>query len=241
MRAFGSVLLFLGGVGVAACGGGSPPLESPESAPAAAVREEAPKKAAPRPSVSQELGEIDPRAVENTFTRIRSKIVSCHKAGTTRVEYLSGEVKFFLRIGDDGKVKWGFLEHSTLGDRETEKCMLRAMTDSTWPLPKGGDAEVRKEIAFDIGDARAPIGWHPDKVVPSLPKVREAAQKCGKFGTLDATIYVVSEGNGGKAEAAGVAGGGKEGEASADCVADVLRGAKWPSPGSWSAKVSFKL
>ena len=224
-----------------ACGGSSAPVASPEPTTPVSVPDDTPKKAATRPSVSQELGEIDPRAVENTFTRIRSKIVSCHKAGTSRVEYLSGEVKFFLRIGEDGKARWGFLEHSTLGDRETEKCMLRAMTDSSWPLPRGGDAEVRKEIAFDIGDARAPIGWHPDKVVSALPKVREAAQKCGKFGQLDATMYVVADGNGGKAEAAGVAGGGKEGEAAADCVSEVLRTAKWPSPGSWSAKVSFKL
>lgn len=223
------------------CGGApAPEVNNPPPAPSEA-RPEAPVKRTPGPSVSQELGEIDPRAVESTFTRLRSSLASCHHAGINRVEYLSGEVKFFLRIGADGKAKWGNIEHSTLRDRETEKCMLNTMISAAWPTPKGGEAEVRKDLVFDLGDARAPYNWHAERAALAIPKIREAAQKCGKSSGFDITAYVAPEGSSGKTEAAGISGGGKEGEAAADCIVDAVKSAKWPSPGSYTAKITFKL
>ena len=43
------------------------------------------------------------------------------------------------------------------------------------------------------------------------------------------------------AQAVGVAPPNKEGEAKVDCVVDVVRGLKLPSPGSYAAKVTFSL
>ena len=74
--------------------------------------------------MEQELGSIDERAVERKFDELQGKLEGCHKQGRSRVEYLAGDVKVFLRIGKDGRVKYSFFEESTLGDRETEKCLL---------------------------------------------------------------------------------------------------------------------
>lgn len=235
-------IALVGALLIAGCGGApAAEVNNASSPPPAEPKAPAPVKAAPGPSVSQELGEIDARAVDATFARLRSQLVACHRSGVGRVEYLSGDVKFFLRIGADGKSKWGNIEHSTLGDRETEKCMLNAMTNASWPTPKGGEAEVRKDLAFDIGDARPPYNWHPERAASALSKIRETAQKCAKSTGFDITAYVAPEGTSGKVEAAGISGGGKEGEAAADCVVEAVKSAKWPSPGSYTAKITFKL
>ena len=57
-------------------------------------------------------------------------------------------------------------------------------------------------------------------------------------GSLTATVYVDPDG---AAVTAGVASSDDSGEAAADCVVSVLKGAKYPSPGSWPAKVTFEL
>jgi hypothetical protein len=39
----------------------------------------------------------------------------------------------------------------------------------------------------------------------------------------------------------GIASSDESGEKAADCLVDLLKGAKFPSPGSWPAKVTFSL
>jgi len=225
---------------VAACGGpkAEPKTADPEPAPTATQKPKGPKI-----GVSQELGEIDPKLAEGAIKQVQPELVKCHKAGLKRVEYLAGDVKFFVRVGEDGKVRWAFLEDSTLGDRATEKCMLDVLGRAPWPKPQGGEAEVKKPFGFDAGDAREPTAWSPDKVTPALAKAEADVKKCkaGVTGTFKVTAYVEPDGKDGKAQAGGVAPPNKEGEAKVDCVVDVVRGLKLPSPGSYAAKVTFSL
>jgi hypothetical protein len=224
---------------LAACGGSTPPpVTAPEPEAPAPVRH------GPRLAVQGELGEIDQAATEKTFGRLGPTFMKCYQEGQGRVEYLSGDVKFFLRVAVDGSAKWVFLEQSTLGDRETERCMLDAIRGAHWPQPTGGEAEVHKGLGFDApGNVRPPFEWNPDRVAEALGKHGDLADKCkeGASGTFHVTAYVTPHGKGGKVLAVGVAPPSSDGEDKIDCLVDVVKKMKMPSPGSWAAKVSFVL
>ncbi len=173
------------------CGGSTPPPKTEDTA-----KEDPPKEdKGSGASVSQELGSIDQRAVEQTFAKLEAKLESCHKQGRDRVEYLSGEMKVFLRVGQDGKVKYGYFDESTLGDRETEKCILDLFAATDWPKPQGGEAEVKNAFGWSAGSERQPTPWTPDKVSAALDEdkdAKKAVEKCksGVTGDFRVTAYV---------------------------------------------------
>ena len=136
---------------------------------------------------SQELGSIDEDATNRTFQSLQDKLLGCQKDGMARVEFLAGDARFFLRISQEGAVRWAYLEDSTLGDRDTEKCMVQVLTAAHWPQPDGGEAEVQKSISFDGGDARPPVSWRSDKVAGrARERANDALDKC-KAGTRGAS------------------------------------------------------
>lgn len=224
------------------CGGASevPPPAVPQtetSAPAPArVKREAPQ-------VSQELGEIDPKEVEATFAKWNASVHACHAQGIKRLDYLAGDLRVFVRVGQDGRAKFAYFEEASIGDRDTEKCILQVLQRASWPKPKGGEAEVRKAFSFAPGDAREPTNWAPAKVEPSLTKAEEAIKKCRGTagGAFSVTAYVEPDGKGGKVVAAGVASPHASGEEQADCIVNAVKSMPMPSPGSYAAKVSFRL
>ena len=194
--------------------------------------------------MSTELGVIDAKATQATFNRLQSKLDHCYKSGLQRVDYLSGDVKIFLRVGQDGTVKYGYLEDSTIGDRDTEKCMMDVVSSATWPKPEGGEAEVRNSFGFDgPGDVRPPVNWNADRLAEELGKHDDKVQKCkaGLKGSFRATAYVEPDGKQGKFQSLGIVPPSKEGLEKIDCLMEVVRSLKLPSPGSYAAKVSFVL
>jgi hypothetical protein len=202
---------------------------------------------------SQELGTIDEDATNKTFQSLQDKLLGCQKDGMQRVEFLAGDAKFFLRIAQDGSVRWAYLEDSTLGDRDTEKCMLQVLSGALWPKPDGGEAEVQKALTFDGGDARPPVPWQSSKVSNVLANEAGEALKCkaGARGVYKVTAYVEpapekvkghKHANGhGKVLAVGVAPPNKDADAKADCIVDAVKGWIMPSPGAYAAKVTFSL
>jgi hypothetical protein len=218
------------------CGGAPPP-----AAPEAAHEEAPPPEKKPALKMRSELGSVDPGAVKQAFSALDDKFMACQKRALDRVEVLSGNVKFFVRIGEDGAAKWTYLEGSEIGDRETEKCLLDTVMGARWPRPDGGDAEARYGMELPLQSTRPASDWSSDKVASALGKHGEAIDKCkeGTSSTFHATMYV---GPGGKVLAAGVATSAKDGEEHADCLTGVLLKMKGlPSPGSWPAKVGFDL
>jgi hypothetical protein len=219
-----------------ACGG-EPPPKAPE-----AVHEEAPPPPRkPALKMTAELGSIDLGAVNRAFSALGDKFMDCQKRGVDRVEVLSGSVKFFVRIGEDGNARWTYLEGSELGDRATEKCLLDVVMGAQWPKPDGGEAEARHAIELPLQSTRPANDWSSDKVSDAIAKHGDAIDKCkaGASARFHATMYV---GPGGKVLAAGVATSTKDGDTRADCLAELLVKMKGlPSPGSWPAKVGFDL
>jgi hypothetical protein len=233
----GQALIVIAAV-LVACGGSEPPPKAPES--------EAPPPArqAPKLHMESELGEIDSQATEATFVRLEPTLMQCYQAGQRRIEFLSGDAKFFLRVGIDGAARWVFLEESTLGDRDTERCMLDAVRSARWPQPQGGEAEVHKPLGFDApANVRSPVDWSADRVAAALGKHQADLDKCkeGLAGSFHVTAYVQPHGRGGHVEAAGVAPPSQQGEEKIDCIVDVVKKMHVPSPGSYAAKVNFIL
>jgi len=234
-----SVVLVVSLAFVVSCGGSEPPPQAPTSAAA---------KTAPRPrakqrlSIGGQLGSLDEGKVDDTFNRLIPRFGNCLSQGSSRVEFIGGHVKFFVRIALDGTAKWAYLSESTIGDRDTERCMLNVAKGVRWPLPLEGEGQAQKAFDFDPSpDVRDAVPWGADRIARTLASARPKLGQCtqGAPGRYRATVYVQTNGT---ALSAGVAPPDERGEGgAADCVVDVIRGMKFPSPGSWPAKVMFDV
>ena len=229
----------LAALALVSCGGSELPPSAPsQGGPAQA---ESPKKK-PQLSVSGQLGSLDRGKVDETFTKLMPKFGNCLSLGSSRVEFIGGHVKFFVRIGLDGSAKWAYLSESTIGDRDTERCMLDVAKSARWPPPVEGEGQAQKAFDFDPSpEVRDAVPWGADRVVKSLTSARAKLGHCAERapGRYKATVYVQTDGS---TLAAGVAPPDERGEnAAVDCIVDVLKTMKFPSPGSWPAKVMFDV
>jgi len=218
------------------CGGSEPPPQTPP----ATVEQHA--DAPTQVSTSAEIGGMNEEKVDKTFQRALSDFQRCLDDGAKRVEFLGGSVSFFLKIDAQGKVDHAHLEKSTIGDRETEKCMLDSLRNKKWPKPVGGmHGLARKSFDFDPpNDVRAPTSWDGEHVSDAVGKLSKKFSACkrGGSGFFEATVYVGTDGS---VMAAGVTPPNEAGESDVDCLVATLKSATLPSPGSWPAKVTFSL
>ncbi len=193
-------------------------------------------------AVSGQLGSLDQGKVDQTFNHLMPRFGDCLAQASSRVEFIGGHVKFFVRISTDGSTKWAYLSESTLGDRDAERCMLGIARDTQWPPPLEGEGQAQKSFDFDPSpDVRDAVPWGSDRVARALSSARSKLGQCshGAPGRYRATVYVQTNGS---ALAAGVTPPDERGEGTAvDCMVGILKGLHFPSPGSWPAKVSFDI
>lgn len=222
-----------------ACGGGN---ENQEPRSAANADETEPRRETSKMSASSEIGALDEGKVTEIFQGALDDLKQCLSAGAERNEFEGGDIAFFVKVDSSGKAIHVHAERSTLGDRDTEKCMLKALRRRSWPRPQGGDVGLaRNSFGFDMpNDTRPPTDWDPGRVKETLAGLEAKLDKCkaGASGNFTATVYVDPDG---AATSAGIASTDESGEDAADCLVGVLKGAKYPSPGSWTAKVTFPL
>lgn len=223
---------------LAACGGGDPPPKTVADDDGRGRGHEGP----PPLDVSAEIGALDEDKVTKVFGSTLGELERCLNSGAQRVEFIGGSVAFFIKVGQGGRLVHAHLEQSSLGDRATEKCMLDALRNKTWPAPVGGQTGLaRKSFDFDPpNDVRPPTEWSRDRVEDVLSKQADAIDRCkaGSSGEYRATLYVDTKG---RALGVGITPPDERGEGTVDCLVDVLKSATYPSPGSWPAKVSFTL
>lgn len=233
IRALCSVLVVFG---CAACGGNEPKAQAPEQTTVEHEDESS------EVAVSAEIGGLSEEKVDKTFQSALSDFQRCLDDGAKRVEFLGGSVSFFLKIDARGRVDHAHLEKSTMGDRDTEKCMLDSLRAKHWPKPVGGlHGLARKSFDFDPpNDVRAPTSWDAERVSEVVGKLSRKLSGCkkGDSGAFEATLYVGTDGT---VLSAGVTPPDEAGEEAIDCLVTTLKGAALPSPGSWPAKVTFSL
>jgi hypothetical protein len=235
-------LLFVSGlVGslAVACGGGEAPARSADDALAEGSGA---RGSGEQMSASADIGALDEAAVDRTFQKSLAGLERCLHAGARRVEFIGGKVGFYIEVDSSGSLRHAHLEESSLGDLETEKCMLDALRAKRWPKPVGGDmGYARKSFDFDPpNDVRPPTDWESERLSEALEKLAPELDQCkqGASGRFKATLYVATDGT---ALSVGVTPPDASGESALDCLAQALKGATYPSPGSWPAKVSFDL
>lgn len=215
-----------------------------ESAPTPKTADDTPRTEEERGSgvsVSSEIGGLDEDKVNAAFESTLDSLQRCLQQGASRVEFIGGSASFFLKIDSSGKVDGSYLEKSTLGDRDTEKCMLDALRAKKWPKPVGGEHGLaRKSFDFDPpNDVRAPADYDQDHLSKGLDKISGKLASCKESkGTYEATIYLATDGS---VLSAGVTPPDEQGEGGVDCLVSTLKGAAFPSPGSWPAKVTFSF
>lgn len=221
-----------------ACGGDE--AHPPKSAHDVSIEEDA-DETGPGISMSSEIGGLNQEAVDKVFGKASPDLSRCLNAGAERVELLGGDVKFMVKIGSDGRVQHAHLEESTLGDRDTEQCMLQVLKDRTWPKPIGGETGIaQKPFSFDMpNDVRPATAWDRDSIEETLGELAQDIDGCKSGGgSFTVTMYVDTDGS---VMSAGVAHAEDGGETVAECLLTTIKGAQFPSPGSWPAKVTFNL
>lgn len=188
--------------------------------------------------MESEIGGMNEEDINRAFNSLGPAIQACIETGSGRVKPLGGHVTIALRIGRDGAPKWAYLKESTLGDRETEKCLLDAARAKTWPKPLGGDGLAEK--SFDLEPRTQPLPLEEERVKKSIALVRKESAKCrqGVRGTFTATAYIRTNG---QVLAAGVTPPDEKGEDAVDCFVDIIKRVKFASPGNRIAKLSFEL
>jgi hypothetical protein len=224
---------------VAACGGCGapppPPVEAPKPAPDTSSHVVA-------VTATSDVGGMNETGVTQVFEHLATPLTNCYQKGQVRVPFMSGDVRFVVRVGLDGSARWAYLKDSTLGDRETELCMIGVLKATSWPKPLGGEGLAEGPYTFDpSGEERAPTALTPDKLGPALRNAKGTLAKCRKTaGTkaLKATMYVDTSG---KALAVGVSSADEKGDAAADCVIEALKKLKFRSPGDYAAKVTIPI
>jgi hypothetical protein len=221
----------------AACGGDKPPPKAPTPPP-----EQAEQHDGQQAQVSAEIGALDEDAVTRTFASSLKGLQRCLDDGAGKVQYLGGSVSFSIKVDQRGQLSDARLDHSTLGDYDTEKCMLDVLRSKQWPKPVGGvHGLASKSFEFDPpNDVRPPTEWTSDRIDKTLDELGSKISSCkgGASGSFSATMYVGTDGH---ALSVGVTPPDSHGEAAVDCLVGVLKEAKYPSPGSWPAKVTFTL
>jgi len=193
------------------------------------------------PSFEAEIGALDQDKVQSALQRASGKLSACFHSGVRRIPFMGGEIRFALRIAQGGTATVAYLKESTLGDRETESCMLGALRGASWPSPVGGKEGLAEGgFSFDpSADERPPDTLEPERLGKELPKAKQALATCRQSqgaGPIKATMYLDTDG---KPLAVGVSSEDAKGEAAASCVVDALRGMNFPSPGSYAGKVSL--
>jgi hypothetical protein len=234
------------GATVSACSGTPPPVD-PDPGAGAGPSHLALGPSA-QPMVESEVGTLDKVAVKEAFGVATPVIEACVQKGRReRQPLLGGAIDLFLRIGTEGDVRWAYLSSSTLGDHVTEKCIVDAMRGRSWPKPYGGkEGQTTQQLELGEPDARPPVAWSEGDLGASFTRLAGSLRECQRragTGAMQVTFYVdpSADGRTGKATHAGVAVSDEKGPAAIDCAVRAVLKARYPSPGSYTAKATMHV
>jgi hypothetical protein len=196
-------------------------------------------------SVSGLRGTLSQQEIEGALRPRLPKFLRCAQQRLGDVEVLAGSITLAFHVATNGAVPGVSPIASSLGDRETERCMLEVAqstrfppphggeADFTWPLELPGDPDVRAPVALSTDAARSAIGAKSRDVTAG----ESLHASCGG-GQMVVTAYVDTSG---AALAVGVSTPDLATPTELDCIANGVRAWTFDSPGSYVGKVTFSL
>jgi hypothetical protein len=193
------------------------------------------------PQISAEVGALDEDAVKRTFAEVKPKVLACFKRANAGLPFavVGGEVEVRLRVSGDGSLRYVHPTRSTLGHRETERCICDTLAQVTWPKPQGGDeGQAETFYTMDPPARRAPFEWSEADLGGEGAELKRKLGACmekAQTTALSLTLYVDPDG---KVISAGGACGDENGPSAIDCGISAARAMTFPSPGSYPAKVT---
>jgi len=183
------------------------------------------------------MGTIDAEEVRMTIEPKLTRFMRCFSRRWDEIEILGGHIHMSFRVDVQGNVLWVYPNESSIGDRETERCLLETAAAIHFPRPRGGEAEFGYPLDLDPpDDVRPPVAWAESSVTDVVERNRDSLAACGSGFTV--TMYV---GPGGEVMAAGAAAADLDQAENLDCVTDAVSQWEMPDPGSYPAKVSFSI
>ena len=217
-----------------ACGG-PPPAQTPLAVPTS--------QSSPAPTdtfaVSGLRGTLSNLEIQGALEPKLPRMLRCVQQRRAELDTLAGRIAFAFHVATDGSVVAVHPRESTLGDRDTERCMLAVAANTRFPPPHGGEADFGWPLEVDADEeVRPPVALGPEQARTKIGTQGEALlAECGG-GQVLVTAYVKPDGS---VAAAGVAAPDGATEPQLDCIAAGVRGWTFESPGSYVGKLSFAL
>ena len=215
------------------------------SAPPPAVAKPKTSKRArgPQLNVHGEVGAMDEGAVREVFAEALEDLNHCVESNRERIPFIAGEVEVYVRVANDGTVRFAYLRASELGDWVTERCIVDQLGKRRWPKPKGGEEGFVVQ-RLDLGGSmvdRATSELAPSDLGRDLDKPLAELRSCRRdagTGPVEVTMYIDPNG---KTMGSGMGFADERGLQVAECMIAVIDKALFPSPGSYPAKVIIRV
>ncbi len=224
-----------------ACGGGGDATKPAQGHAAPATSgAEAPRGSQGPMQVGGLLGSIPRHAVEQTLNARIERFGRCFFARSEQLEVLGGRMTLKFRIATDGSVRWVLPARSSVGDRDTERCVLEKAATVRFPPPTGGEAEASWSFEMEPDERiRPPASVHVSQFEALAVEHASGLRRACGGGPFEVTVYIAP---GGQLLAAGVATDDPEQASALDCViTQVRQWESWPDPGSYVGKGSFRV
>ncbi len=188
--------------------------------------------------MESEIGGMNAEAVERAFAELATPMLVCVTTRSQRLKELGGTFVVSLRIDREGHARWAYLDQSTLGDREAERCIVDLARSAAWPRPVGGEGLASR--SFHVEPAAVPVAWESKRIKSALKHAAHSFARCrkGAVGSFVATAYIRPNG---RVATAGIAPPDADAEDEADCLADAVGKMRFGSPGRRAAKVTFEV
>ena len=93
-------------------------------------------------------GQLSKELIDREVRRHRAQLKFCYNKQLTRHPNLSGKVTLHWIIAMDGSVKGAKVRSSSLGNKDAESCMVRALQGWRFPKPRGGVVTVDYPFFF---------------------------------------------------------------------------------------------
>ncbi len=224
----------------AACGGGPEPQPTTVQQSDLEQEEEEEYKEVGAVGI---MGTIPTMRIQERFEMKLLSFERCFREREGPLPYIGGHVEFYFRVALDGSVRWAYLRNSSVGDRETERCLLDITRRMKFPRPRGGgEAEIGWGFDRDPNpEVRDPVELDASSAAALVRENAEPIAACGiPSSTVTVTAYVAP---GGQVAAAGAHSSyrGAAEDAVLDCVTEMVSGWTLPDPGSYAGKISFEV